>query len=82
MKKDVPNDIYYKLGEMHGDIKSVLEEAKRTNGRVTRLESETVPEVKNEVDDIKRQIAYWMGGASVVIFILNLILPKILEKIS
>lgn len=74
------NDIYYKLGEMHGDIKSTLAEAKRTNGRVTKLETETIPTLDKKVDDINLKMAYWMGGASVVIFILNLVLPKLLDK--
>lgn len=59
-------DLYFKLGEIHGDIKSILDEAKRTNGRVTRLES--------EVNSIRVKIAYYTGGFAVVIFVIEKII--------
>lgn len=80
MKQDT--DIYYKLGEIHGDVKNILVEAKKTNGRVTKLETETVPKLKEEVEDIKVNMARWMGGLAVIIFLLNYLAPKILDKIQ
>ena len=73
-------DIYYKLGEMHGDIKSTLAEAKRTNGRVTRLETETIPELRSdlskEISEVKLKVAYYTGGFAVVIWVLEKIVSR------
>jgi hypothetical protein len=67
------DNIYFKLGEMHGDIKSILTEAKKTNGRVTKLEGDVV--------NIKLKIAYYAGGVSIIIYILTYLAPKLIEKI-
>lgn len=64
-------DVYYKLGEMHGDIKAILVEAKRTNGRVTTLESKTVPDLAKRVDKIELRLAAYVGAASVILFALK-----------
>lgn len=73
-------DIYYKLGEIHGDIKSVLIEAKRTNGRVTTLESVTVPRLERDINEIKSNIAKYTGIVAVIVFLAGIILPKLLDK--
>lgn len=69
-------DIYYKLGEMHGDIKSTLVEAKRTNGRVTKLESETIPAIEKRLDKIELKIAYYVGAVSVVIYVVEKLISQ------
>lgn len=74
-------DIYYKLGEMHGDIKSTLQEAQRTNGRVTKIESVTIPNIEKRLDRMDIRMAYYLGGIAVIIFVLNLIAPKIINSI-
>lgn len=63
-------DIYYKLGEMHGDIKSCLAEAKKTNGRVTKLEE--------DVNNIKTKIAYYAGAAALAAFLIQTVISKFL----
>lgn len=77
---DGSNDIQYKLGEMHGDIKSTLAEAKRTNGRVTKLESETVPQLRadltREIGDLKLKVAYFSGGFSMLFWIIQELLKR------
>lgn len=75
------SDIYYKLGEMHGDLKSVLAEVKKTNGRVTKLESETVPAIDQKVDDINLRLAKYVGMVSAIIFIVQFLGKAIVEKI-
>lgn len=73
-------DIYYKLGEMHGDIKATLIEAKRTNGRVTKLETETIPDLRkdltSEINQVKLKVAYYTGGFAVVLWILEKVISK------
>jgi hypothetical protein len=73
-------DIYYKLGEMHGDIKSTLAEAKRTNGRVTKIESETIPQLNDrlskEINDVKLKVAYYTGGFAVVLWVIEKLISK------
>lgn len=73
-------DIYYKLGEMHGDIKSTLAEAKRTNGRVTKLESETIPKLDDklskEINEIKLKVAYYTGGFTVLLWLVEKMISK------
>lgn len=71
-------DIYYKLGEIHGDVKHVLEEAKKTNGRITKIETETIPNVKEEINEVKLKVAYYTGGFAVVIWALEKIVSKYL----
>lgn len=74
-------DIQFKLGEMHGDIKSILAEAKRTNGRVTKIEDETVPELKKEISDINLRLAKYVGIVSAVIFLVQLLGRGLIEKL-
>lgn len=76
---DKSTDIYYKLGEMHGDIKSTLAEAKRTNGRVTKLESETIPKIEKDINTIKVKIAFYSGIAAVIVFVAREVLSKLLS---
>lgn len=75
------SDLYFKLGEMHADIKNTYEEAKKTNGRVTRLETLTVPELKDEVDKINYKIALYMGAIGVILFVANLVLPPLVKSL-
>lgn len=88
---DQNTDIYYKLGAIHGDIKrvdektdNILTQTTKTNGRVTTLETKTIPELEDKlnmkIDRIDRQIAKYTGIASVIIFILSFILPKLLDR--
>lgn len=77
---DKNDKLYYTLGVMHGDIKSTLAEAQRTNGRVTKLESETVPALEKRLNGIENKIAKYLGGIAVVLFLLNLFLPKLVDR--
>jgi hypothetical protein len=60
----------YMLGEMRGDIKSILEQAKKTNGRVSVLEDKT--EKHGEfITGFKAKVAVIIGiisFASVTVF--------------
>lgn len=73
-------DIYYKLGEIHGDIKSTLAEAKRTNGRVTKLETETIPtlneKLSKEITDVKLKVAYYTGGFTAILWVIEKLISK------
>jgi hypothetical protein len=80
MNEDKNTDIYYKLGEMHGDIKSTLAEAKRTNGRVTKIEEEKIPGVNKRIDKIELRLAYYVGIAAVILFLINIFAPKLIDK--
>jgi hypothetical protein len=74
------SDLYFKLGEMHADIKNTYDEAKKTNGRVTKLETETIPNLSqrlsDEVNGVKLKVAYYTGGFAVVIWILEKVISK------
>ena len=81
MPDEQQTDLYYKLGEMHGDIKATLAEAKRTNGRVTKLEQETIPALDKRMDRIDQRIAYYLGGVAVLLVIIQLLAPKIIDRL-
>lgn len=66
-------DLHFKLGEMHSDIKSILVEAKRTNGRVTKLE--------NDVDTINIRMAKYVGVVSAIIFVIQMFGQSIINSI-
>lgn len=75
MADEKDTDIYYKLGEIHGGIKrldektdSILTQTTKTNGRVTTLEK--------DVSNIKLKIAYWSGGFTVVIWLIQTLINK------
>lgn len=66
----VNSEIQFKLGEIHGDVKHILVEAQKTNGRVTSLEK--------EIGSIKLKIAYWSGSVGVILWILEKVISKYL----
>jgi hypothetical protein len=74
-------DLYFKLGEMHADIKNTYEQALKTNGRVTKIETETIPELDSKVGAINIQLAKYIGATGVIVFIINLLASKILERL-
>lgn len=78
-KKDDFTELYFKLGEMHSDIKNTYDQTLKTNGRVTKLESEIIPKLDQRVDDIDLRMAKYIGGAGVILFLLNLFGSKILN---
>lgn len=79
--KESEADLYYKLGAMHADIKNTLEQTLKTNGRVTKLESDIIPRLDKRVDEIDVRMAKYLGVASVIIFLLNMFGSKILNSI-
>lgn len=58
-----------RLGKMHGDIESILREAQRTNGRVSKLE--------NEVVALKGWRWYIIGGGTAVVALFEAFRDKI-----
>lgn len=75
------NDIYYKLGEIHGDVKSILVEAKRTNGRVTKIENQAIPELHERIDGIDLKLAKWAGVIAVILFLIQLFGNRLIELV-
>ena len=78
---DINADVHYKLGEMHGDIKATLAEAQRTNGRVTKIETEIIPTLGKRIDRIEIKIAYYAGGAGVLVYLVQQIIPKLINSL-
>lgn len=81
MPKKEETDLYYKLGAMHADIKNTFEQTLKTNGRVTKLESDVIPKLDKRVDEIDVRMAKYLGIASVVIFLIQLFGSKIINSI-
>lgn len=51
-------EFFMMIGEMHSDIKNILEQTRKTNGRVSALE--------DRVDENSRFISNWKGRIAVV----------------
>ena len=70
------NNIERTLGRLEGVVsegfKGVHNRQDIANGRTSKLET--------RVNKIELKLATYIGGGSVIIFILNLLIPKILEK--
>lgn len=81
MPKTKESDLYFKLGEMHADIKNTYEQTLKTNGRVTKLESDIIPKLDKRVDDIDVRMAKYLGIASVVIFLIQMFGSKIINSL-
>lgn len=81
MTKKEDTDLYYKLGAMHADIKNTLEQTLKTNGRVTKLESEIIPRLDKRVDEIDVRMAKYLGIASVIIFLIQMFASKIINSL-
>lgn len=60
--------VMFMLGEMRGDIKSILEQARKTNGRVSVLEDK-VDEHKRFIDGLKTKVALVSSGISLLGFV-------------
>ena len=74
-------DLYYKLGEMHADIKNTFEQTLKTNGRVTKLESEIIPRMDRRIDDIDLRIAKYVGAVGVILFLIQMFGSKIINSL-
>lgn len=64
MSNNEQNEILLMLGEMKGDIKALLVETKRTNGRVTKLEDNfTTIRVSDGIQNTKLGLIATAAGA-------------------
>lgn len=59
------------LGDLQGTLKTVLEEARRTNGRVTKLES--------EAQELRQKQWYLVGGCTAAVAVIEFFKDKILK---
>jgi len=72
-------EIMYKLGEMHGDIRGILREAKKTNGRLRKAEAE-IDELREFVANFKGKVAVISAIVAVAMTILSTIIVKIINN--
>jgi len=88
MARKTANDIYDKMMDMSLDIAAVKGHLKNLNGNVARHEkviSETHPLEHKELDDrhtkLNNTIHIWMGGITVLMIVINIIVPVVLVKL-